>query len=117
MSSMEKVAGEVRKLADRLQAEGIALQVRAESEAGIIRIYGEGSDALKRALSGLQEVSELAYATAEHHPYWGLVYHAGEISRLLLEKWNEDLSSDEIGEIGWRVEEIRGLLERLKQAG
>jgi hypothetical protein len=31
-----------------------------------------------------------------------------------LEKWNGELSNDELGEIEWRVEEIKGTLERLK---
>ncbi|MFQ5920607.1 MAG: hypothetical protein ACE5JV_01155 [Nitrososphaerales archaeon] len=115
MSSIERVADEVKRLTERLQAEGVPLQVRADNESGIIKIYGEGSDVLKRAVAGLQEVSELAYTTAEHHPYWGVVYHAGEISRILLEKWNDDLSNDELGEIEWRTEEIKGALERLKQ--
>ncbi len=115
MSNMEKVTAEVKKLVNDLQEKGLAIQVKADNEAGIIRIYGEGSDALKRAVAGMREVSELAYATAEHHPYWGIVYHAGEISRMALEKWDGELSSDELGEMAWRAEEILVALERLKE--
>ena len=114
MSSMEKVIDEIKKLADDLHNNGVTLQVKADKESGIIKIYGEGSDALKRAIAGLHDVSELAYTTAEHHPYWGIVYHAGEISRITLEKWNDELNNDELGEIEWRVEEIKGTLERLR---
>lgn len=115
MHSIESVAEEVKRLADRLQAEGLALQVRAENDLDIIKIYLEGSDAVKRAIAGIHDVSELAYTTAEHHPYWGIIYHAAEISKIPLEKWNYDLSKDELDEIEWRVKEIRGVLERLKQ--
>lgn len=115
MSQMDKVLGEVKKLADSLQVHGITLQVRADSEAGMIRIYSESSDALKRAVAGLHEVSELAYATAEHHPYWGIIYHAVEISKITLEKWNDQLNHDELGELEWRAEEIKRALEKLKQ--
>ena len=115
MSDMEKVIDEVKRLVDHLQGQGVTLQVRADNESGIIKIYSEGSDALKRAVAGLYEVSELAYTTAEHHPYWGIIYHAGEIARIALEKWNGELNRDELSEIEWRAEEIRGALERLKQ--
>ena len=115
MSSMEKVIDEVKKLVDHLQGQGVTLQIRADNELGIIKIYGEGSDALKRALAGLHEVSELSYTTAEHHPYWGIIYHAGEISRLALEKWNDELTHDELSEMEWRTEEIKSALQRLKQ--
>lgn len=115
MSKMEKVIDEVKKLVEHMHGQGVTLQVKADSESGIVKIYGEGSDALKRAVAGLHEVSELAYTTAEHHPYWGIVYHAVEISRMALEKWNGELNSDELGEMEWRTEEIRGSLDRLKQ--
>lgn len=113
--SMEKVLDEVKKLAESLQKQGITVKVRSDDEAGMIRIYGESSDMLKRAISGLQEVSELAYATAEHHPYWGIVYHAVEVLKITLEKWNDELINDELSELLWRIEEIKGMLERLQR--
>ena len=114
MSDIEKVLDGVKKLVDDLQGKGATFQVKADTESSMIKIYGEGSDALKRAIAGLHEISELAYTTAEHHPYWGIIYHAGEISRMALDKWNGELNRDELSEIEWRVEEIRGVLERLK---
>jgi hypothetical protein len=113
--AMEKVLEEVRKLTDTLQKQGITVKVRSDNEAGMIRIYGESSDMLKRAISGLQEVSELAYTTAEHHPYWGIIYHATEISRITLEKWNGELDKNELSELLWRIEEIKGMLQRLQR--
>ncbi|MFQ5940874.1 MAG: hypothetical protein ACE5KA_04160 [Nitrososphaerales archaeon] len=113
--SMEKVLDEVKKLTDSLQKQGITLKVRGDSEAGIITIYGESSDVLKRAITGLQEVSELAYTTAEHHPYWGIIYHAVEISKITMEKWNGELDNNELSELLWRVEEIKGMLRRLQR--
>jgi hypothetical protein len=117
MSDIERVVNEVKKLVDDLQGQGVTLQVRADNESGIIKIYSEGSDSLKRAVAGLHEVSELAYTTAEHHPYWGIIYHAVEISKMALEKWNGELNHDELNEMQWRAEEIKGALERLKQTG
>lgn len=113
--SMQKVLDEVKKLAESLEKQGITVKVRNDDEAGMIRIYGEASDMLKRAISGLQEVAELAYTTAEHHPYWGIVYHAIEICKITLEKWNDELDNNELGELLWRLEEIKGMLERLQR--
>ncbi|MEM3117590.1 MAG: hypothetical protein QXN83_02905 [Nitrososphaerales archaeon] len=113
---MEKVLDEVKKLAESLRKEGITMKVRGDDDAGMIRIYGESSDMLKRAQSGLREVSELVYATAEHHPYWGIVYHTIEIARIVMERWNDELTNDELSELLWRVEEIKGVLERLKHS-
>ncbi|MER3407778.1 MAG: hypothetical protein C4292_03095 [Nitrososphaera sp.] len=70
---------------------------------------------LGKASSGLADVLELAYTTAEHHPYWGMLYHATEISKMLLEKWDSDLSQDNVSEIAWRCDEIRMALDRAGQ--
>ena len=113
--SMEKILDEVRKLRVDLQKQGITVKVRSDNEAGMITIYGESSDILKRATFGLSEVSELAYTTAEHHPYWSIVYHAIEISRITLDKWNDELDGNELSELLWRIAEIQGVLERLQQ--
>lgn len=112
---MEKVLEEVKKLEESLQKQGITVKVRSDNEAGMIRIYSESSDMLKRAISGLQEVAELAYTTAEHHPYWGIVYHAIEMSKIVLEKWEDELDKNELSELLWRVEEIKGALQRLQR--
>ncbi|MEE8133239.1 MAG: hypothetical protein V3T40_06670 [Nitrososphaerales archaeon] len=113
--SMEKVLAEVKKLAEGLQKQGITVKVSSDNEAGVIRICGESSDMLKRAIFGLQEASELAYTTAEHHPYWGIIYHALEISKITLEKWDGELDDNELSELLWRIEEIKAVLDRLHQ--
>lgn len=113
MDSTERVAQKARQAVDELAGEGIAAKVGVNSDAGIVKIYTEKSDALKKASSGLAEVLELAYTTAEHHPYWGMLYHATEISKILLEKWDSDLSADNLSEILWRCDEIKMAQERI----
>jgi hypothetical protein len=110
--STDRVAQKVKQAVGELEGEGIAARVGVDGEAGIVRIYTEKSDALKKASSGLSEVLELAYTTAEHHPYWGMLYHATEISKMLLEKWDSDLSADNLSEIEWRCDEIKLAKER-----
>lgn len=109
----DRVVEKVRYVIDELASEGISAKLGVDVDAGIVKIYTEKSDSLKKASSGLAEVLELAYTTAEHHPYWGMLYHATEISKMLVEKWDSDLSADNLSEIAWRCDEIRMAQERV----
>lgn len=114
MSSIDRVLERVKPVLEELEGkERISIKVGVDRDAGIIRIYGEGSDYIGRASSGLAEMLELAYTTAEHHPYWAVLYHAAEISKITLEKWESDLTVDQISEMSWRCDEIKMALDRL----
>jgi hypothetical protein len=114
MSSIDRVLERIKPVLEGLEkGEQLPTKVGVDREAGIIRIYGEGSDYIRRASSGLGEMLELAYTTAEHHPYWAVLYHAVEISKAALEKWESDLTADQISEMSWRCDEIKATLERL----
>ena len=113
--SVERIFERIRPVIDDLErTHNISAIVRIDKEADIIRIYGEKSGPVRRALSASTEILDLAYTTAEHHPYWALLYHGSEISRLALENWELDLTSDDIAEIAWRCEEIKGALQKFK---
>ena len=73
------------------EEKNVLLKVEEDDALNIIRIFGENADSVSRAKNGLEDVVELAYATAEHHPYWTLLYNSSLISKVVLEKWNEDL--------------------------
>lgn len=103
----DQVAKKVQHALDDLVREGMTFRLSVDGDAGVIRIYTDKSDALKKASAGLAEVLELAYTTAEHHPYWAMLYHATEISKILLEKWDSSLSADNLSEIAWRCDEIK----------
>ncbi|HVX02720.1 MAG TPA: hypothetical protein VHA09_06165 [Nitrososphaera sp.] len=110
--NVSQVAERVKSALADLEKDGIVTKIGTDRDAGIVKVYTEKSDALKKASAGLADVLELAYTTAEHHPYWGMLYHATEVSKILLEKWDSDLSQDNTSEIGWRLEEMRMALER-----
>ena len=110
--NLSQVVERVKFALSDLERNGIIAKIGIDRDAGIVKVYTEKSDALRKASAGLAEVLELAYTTAEHHPYWGMLYHATEISKILLEKWEANLSQDNTSEIGWRLEEIRMALER-----
>ena len=102
-------------LVKSFEKQNTLLKVQPDLEANIIRIYGEKTDSLERAKAGLEEVSELAYTSAEHHPYWSLIYNASQISRLALEKWNDQLTKEEIDEISWCADELKNASMKLKE--
>ena len=61
----------------------------------------------------VDKMAELSYTTAEHHPYWKLLYSCAEISKTKLEKWNSELTSDELDEILWHVKELKIHVKKL----
>lgn len=115
MSSIDRVLESIKPALDELQKKDISTRVGVDRDAGIIRIYGEGSDYIKRASSGLSEILELAYTTAEHHPYWLVLYHATEVCKAVLEKWESELSADQLSEMLWRCDEIKMALDKLAE--
>lgn len=110
--NVSRVTERVKTALADLEKDGIMTKIGIDRDAGIVKVYTEKSDALKKASAGLAEILELAYTTAEHHPYWGMLYHATEISKILLDRWDSDLSQDNKSEIGWRLDEMRMALER-----
>ena len=106
---------QVEKLAKSFQEKNILVKVQPDLEANIIRIYGEKADSLARAKAGLDELSDLAYTTAEHHPYWNLIYNSSQISKLALEKWDGNLTKEELDEISWYADELKNSCKKLEE--
>ncbi|MEM2856522.1 MAG: hypothetical protein QW416_05410 [Candidatus Nitrosocaldaceae archaeon] len=80
----------------------------------VIKVYKTNIDVIKMANVGLEDALEVAYTTAEHHPYWGLLYHTLEISKRILERWDTNLDEEDLDEIAWRIEELKHTLNRLR---
>jgi len=91
------------------------LKIEENLDSNIIRIYGEKIDSLSKAKHGIEDVAELAYTVAEHHPYWGLLYNCVQIGKTALDKWNENLSKEELDEIDWSISELKNTCEKLKE--
>jgi hypothetical protein len=90
------------------------LKVEEDLALNIIRIFGEGVDSISRAKNGLEEVVELSYTIAEHHPYWALLYNCSQISKSILEKWNDELTEEDLSEIRWMISELENSCNKLK---
>ncbi len=102
-----KLNTEVLSLIKKLEDQGIHFKVHSDESAGLIRISNDKSDSVTLAKTGLEDISELAFATAEHHPYWSLLYNGSQILRIVLDKWNDDLSEEELKEMAWYADEIK----------
>jgi hypothetical protein len=115
MSSIDRILDAIKATLEEFQKQNIFFKVSVDRDASIVRIYGEGSHYIKRASSGLGEVLELAYTTAEHHPYWAILYNATEICKTVLDRWESDFTADQRSEMTWRCDEIKMALERLEK--
>ena len=70
-------------------------------------------DPVSRAERALYDIQELADSTAEHHPYWVLLYNCSQISKLILEKWNDELTEEDLSEIRWMISELENSCDKL----
>ena len=102
-------------LSKSFEEKNLQLKIEPNLDANIVKIYGEKIDSISRAKTGLEDLAELAYTTAEHHPYWSLIYHSSQISKITLDKWDEDLTKEELDEIEWSVDELKNNCKRLKE--
>ena len=109
---MTNTVEHIKRLLDQLP-EGESSKVVIDQESNIIRIYPENLSAISRASSGLNELLELSYTTAEHHPYWNILYHCSEISKMVLDAWEAKLTREQLEEIKWRNQEMQATVERI----
>jgi hypothetical protein len=114
MTTFSEFHKSLQDLADSYIKQGLMLKMDSNLDSNIIRIFGENITSLSKATAGLEDVSELAYTTAEHHPYWSLLYHASQISKMVLEKWNDTLTKEELDELIWLIDELKNTAEKLR---
>ena len=77
-------------------------------------IMDHNDDPVSRAERALYDIQELADSTAEHHPYWVLLYNCSQISKSVLEKWNDNLNEEDLNEIRWMISELENSYSNLK---
>jgi len=114
MTTFENFYHDLLELAKTYETQNIPLKVEKDLENDIVKIFGEKITSLSRAKNGLNDVTELSYTTAEHHPYWNLLYNCSEIANSVLEKWKTTLSEEDISDIEWAMKELHQTLEKIK---
>lgn len=113
--TVENFYKELEILAEKYGKKNVSLKLEKDLDNDIVKIFGEKITALARAKNGLNDVTELAYATAEHHPYWNILYNSSEIANTVLEKWKGEFSDKDIEEIEWAIKEISQTLGKIKE--
>ena len=91
------------------------IQTRINSDDEILKIYSNNCSLLHRTKSAASEILDMSYSSAEHHPYWMLLYNASEIVKSVLDAWDSKLSNDQISEFNWRLEEMKSTLDRISE--
>jgi deoxyadenosine/deoxycytidine kinase len=114
-ASFEEFYQNLQELVKSYSNKDVMIKLDADLEANIVRLFGQNLSSLAKAKKGLEDVSELAYTTAEHHPYWNLLYNACQISKITLEKWHSSLTKEELDEISWSIDELKNTYEKLRQ--
>ena len=114
MTNFKNFYDDLLDLAKKYEKKNVPLKIENDLENDIVKIFGENITSLARARNGLDDVAELAYATAEHHPYWNLLYNCSEIASSVLEKWKESLSADDLSDIDWAIKKLNQSLEKIK---
>ena len=113
MTAFDKFYHDLTELVKKYEID-LGLKIEEDLEYEIIKIFGTKITSLARAQNGLNDVTELAHATAEHHPYWNLLSNCSEIGHTVLDNWKKSLSSDDIADVEWAIKEINQTLEKIK---
>ena len=115
MTGFENFYNDLLDLVARHEKNNTPIKVEQDLENDIIKLFGENISALARAKNGLNDISELAFATAEHHPFWNLLYNCSEISNVLLDKWKDNLTKEDIEDIEWAIKELNQSIQKIKE--
>jgi len=114
MTDFENFYNDLLGFAKKYEQQSVPLKIEKDLNNDVIKIFGQRITSLARAQNGLNDVTELAYTTAEHHPYWNLIYNCSEIANSVLEKWHESLSESDFSDIEWAIKELNQTLEKIK---
>ena len=115
MTDFQDFHHDLLEFAKKYEQQNIPLKIESDLQNDIIKIFGQKITSLTRAQNGLNDLTELAYTTAEHHPYWNLIYNCSEITHSVLEKWKGSLSEEDFSDIEWAIKEITQTLEKIKR--
>ncbi|MGY5148229.1 MAG: hypothetical protein ACW9W4_09555 [Candidatus Nitrosopumilus sp. bin_7KS] len=116
MANFENFYHDLLEFAKKYENQNIPLKIEKDLDNDIVKIFGEKITSLARAQNGLNDVTELSYTTAEHHPYWNLIYSCSEITNSVLEKWKGSLSEEDFSDIEWAIKELQETLEKIKKS-
>ena len=105
---------ELKILVEKFEKKQTQIKMESNLEYDSVKIFGEKMDSVTRAKLGVDDAAELAYTTAEHHPYWAVLYNCTEITKTMLEKWHDEITPEELDEIKWNLKEIQNSISNIE---
>ncbi len=115
MPSFEDFYYDVIELAKKYESQNVPLKIERDPDSDTIKLFGENITPATRAKNGLVDISELVYTTAEHHPYWHLLSSCSDVADVILERWNDSLSSKNLSDIDWALMNLTDSLDKIKK--
>lgn len=109
MDNFDDACSRVKEQLDRYCASAKSSKY---ADADIFTVYGADVSSLKEAVYGLRHIEELAYTVAEHHPHWRLLSGLTEAIRITLEKWEGDVSAQDVDDIRWCLSSVADALTK-----
>tara|TARA_Y100000996_G_scaffold283780_1_gene223979 strand:+ start:1019 stop:1384 length:366 start_codon:yes stop_codon:yes gene_type:complete len=105
---------ELKLLVEKFEKKQLQIKIESDLDYDSVKIFGEKMDSVTRAKLGVEDAAELAYTTAEHHPYWAILYNCTEITKTILEKWNDEITSEQLDEMKWNLKEIQNTISNIE---
>ena len=109
-NSFQAFYDELKLLVEKFENKQTQIKMESDLDFDSVKIFGEKMDSVTRAKLGVEDAAELAYTTAEHHPYWGVLYNCTEITKTILEKWHDEITPEQLDEIKWNLKEIQNTI-------
>lgn len=102
-------------LADFIEemARSSNLAVRTVRSPGSVSVVGSDSTPLIRARAALEDLDALALETAEHHPYWHVLWACCQVSRTILEGWDSGITREDAEQARWSASRLVESCSRL----
>ena len=113
-NSFQSFFEELKLLVEKFEKKQTQIKMESDLDYDSVKIFGEKMDSVTRAKLGVDDAAELAYTTAEHHPYWAVLYNCTEITKTILEKWNDDLTPEHLDEMKWNLKEIQNTISNIE---
>ena len=113
-NSFQAFYDELQLLVEKFEKKQTQIKMESDLDYDSIKIFGERMDSVTRAKLGVDDAAELAYTTAEHHPYWAVLYNCTEITKTMLEKWHDEITPEELDEIKWNLKEIQNSISNIE---
>ncbi len=113
-NSFQAFYDELQLLVEKFEKKQTQIKMESNLDYDSVKIFGEKMDSVTRAKLGVDDAAELAYTTAEHHPYWAVLYNCTEITKTMLEKWHDEITPEQLDEIKWNLKEIQNSISNIE---